>query len=116
MPNGGTERVFKANFTWYMFFSCVVAASGGAVSLCPPSLRSAECQSLTNLRVLSFVSIVLHAACISSPSKCHVMSAQLFGWDNGVTGEAFSLTCACFQRASALHGNHCHCTDVIQAG
>ena len=33
MPGGATERAFTANFTWYMFFSCVVAASGGAVSL-----------------------------------------------------------------------------------
>ena len=33
MPGSATERAFTANFTWYMFFSCVVAASGGAVSL-----------------------------------------------------------------------------------
>ena len=40
MPIGGTERTFTANFTWYMFFSCVVAASGGAVSNPQPSLKA----------------------------------------------------------------------------
>ena len=36
--SGGTERTFTANFTWYMFFSCLVAASGGAVSFSTPPL------------------------------------------------------------------------------
>ncbi|CAL5221511.1 g3716 [Coccomyxa viridis] len=31
VSSAGTERTFTANFTWYMFFSCVVAASGGAL-------------------------------------------------------------------------------------
>lgn len=28
---GATDQSYTANFTWYMFFSCVVAASGGAL-------------------------------------------------------------------------------------
>ena len=39
-PLGAFERTFTANFTWYMFFSCVVAASGEAVSFSMPVATS----------------------------------------------------------------------------
>jgi hypothetical protein len=29
--DSATDKSYTANFTWYMFFSCVVAASGGAL-------------------------------------------------------------------------------------
>ncbi len=97
MSSAGTERTFTANFTWYMFFSCVVAASGGAVSNPHPfSTSPPETSHYEQMKLR----LALHQ------EDCHALMMsvllQLFGWDNGVTGENVAAEIAV---RAAVHGS-----------